>query len=86
MVYTTMPGIVTDDDNASCISRWLWTMNRKKFGSRELYLLWQYRCEVCLGTMKKPVRKPAIHSSLITVYNDKFESQISKFLSPVYGW
>lgn len=43
-------------------------------------------CEVCLGNYKKkPVRKSAILSSLITVLNTKFESQTSKFLSPVYG-
>lgn len=90
MVYTTMPGIVTDDNNASAYQvryqddceQWteknLEAGNYTFFGSTIVKFVW--------GTKKKPVTKPTIHSSLITVNNAKFESQTSKFLSPVYGW
>jgi len=91
MVYSAMPGIVTDDDNASAYQvRYQddceqWTEKNLEagkysfFGSTVVKIVWG-------TTKKKPLKKPAIHSSLITVYNANFESQTSKFLSPVYGW
>jgi len=85
-----MPGIVNGDYYASAYQvryqgdREQWT--EKNFEAGNYSFFGSTVAKFLHGSTKKPVRRPAIHSSLITGYNAKFESQTSKFLSPVYGW
>jgi len=89
MVHSTIPGIVIDDYYASA-----YQVRFKTIVNSEQKKIWKQGIIASLAVLlrsffgelqKKPARKPAIHSSLITGYNAKFESQTSKFLSPVYG-